>query len=231
MSIFTYDVNTVIERLLPPELRTPKRIAWLRVLLRSMQVKWERTFGPNESFQNNLTLLKWDSAYNYSQGEFARVGIKLYECLASSSLNEFPSSNPDKWLLVLDDFVGSNPRVKFTASKITFEFALNLYLNTSPYAVPTIYIQTQGNAYATLMMNSDSTIAPYLNYMPNNSVHSQYFMANVSTYVTGVVNYIIFVPIAVWVGLGSSSTERDNRVRAIANRYNIAGKTYKIQTY
>ena len=229
MSIYDLDINFVSEKLTPPELRQDKRLAWLRVLLAGLQRKHEDIFDNNlKSFKTGDWLNAWSSAATYVAGDQVKVGIARYEALQGNG-NIFPVGNTDYWLLIEKDFVGTDARKQFYSGKMSFEYALNLYLNTFPTAFPTIYIATQGNANPTFMLNNN--VAPYLNYMPVASNFQQFYMANVSSYSAGSVNFIIYVPLAVYNALGSDNTTRTNVVRTVADKYNTAGMTYSVVTY
>jgi hypothetical protein len=228
MSIFDFDINYVADKLLPPELRKPIRFAWIKVLLAGLREKYQNIFGLTNSFKRGSFCSPWTSAGTWGAGVNVKVGIKRYKALQTNSGN-FPPSSPQFWTLIADDFVGSDARVKFNAVKITFEYALNLYLNTSPTATPTIYISTNNLANPTMMLNQVSP-SP-LSLMPNNSVFTQYYMAQNSTYTNASVNYTIFVPILVWNSLASNNNDREQVVRSIADRYNMAGKIYNVTPY
>jgi hypothetical protein len=44
-------------------------------------------------------------------------------------------------------------------------------------------------------------------------------------------NYTIYIPTAVWTALGSNATDRNNKVRSFADKYNVIGNQYNITTY
>ena len=227
-SIYDLDVYYVSEKLTPPELRTSKRLDWINTLLTPIQKKHNEGFGLTDSFKTGLLLLFWNNANFYNIGDQVRVGIARYENLNPGS-GVFPVGNPNEWLLIETDFVGTDIRKNIYAGKMSMEFILNLYFNTTPTTTPTIYIQTQGSATPTMMMNNDSS--PFLNYMPSDSLFSQIYMASISTYYAGLVNFFVYVPNAIFLGLGVNTADRKNTVRGIVDRYNTAGMTYDIIPY
>lgn len=226
--IYDLDIDFVSEKLAPPELRTPIRLAWLRVLLAAFQVKHDNIFAANSFKTGELITPKWTSAPTFNVGDYSRVGIARYQSKVNNA-GYFPPDNPTIWQLIETDFVGTDIRKNTYAGKMSFEHILNLYLQDSPTAVPTIYIATQGNANATFMLNNN--VAPYLNFMPTVSNFQQYYMANVSTYLSGYVNFIVYVPLAAYNALGIDNTTRTNIVRAIVDKYNTAGMTYDVAVY
>lgn len=229
-----YDLNTdyVSEKLMPPELRKENRLAWMRVLLAGLKKKHKDIFNYTNSFSSGISIDWYDSAVAYVPGDYARVGIARYECLAACT-GEFPVNNPDFWYKTVTDFVGTDARKNFYAGKMTLEFVLDLYLQqpnpTFSYTYQPIYIATQGNANSTFMLNNN--VSPYLNYMPTSSNFQQNYLANVSTYSAGAVNFIVYVPALLYAVLGTTNADRTNTVRSVVDKYNTAGMTYDVTTY
>ena len=230
-SIYDLDPDYVSEKLVPPELRGPIRLAWLRVLLSALKAKHQNIFGSTNSFSSGLVTDWYDSTTAYSVGDNVRVGIARYECTQAGT-GFFPPSNRDYWVKIASDFVGTDARKNFYAGKMSLEYLLNLYLQPASYwttSGPPIYIATLGSANATLMMGNN--VAPFNNWMPNNSVFEQNYMANFSIYYTGFVNFHVFVPTAVYNALASTNLDRTNICRSVVDRFNTAGMTYDIITY
>ncbi len=227
-SIYDFNAYYLKEKNMPPELRTPKRLAWLDVLVRVIQKKHEEAFANSNSFKTGFSLLFWDFFTSYNIGDQVRVGIARYENLKPGS-GVFPVGNTDDWLLLDTDFIGTDIRSKIYAGKMSLEYILNLYFNNTFQNLPPIYIQTQGSAYPTMMMNNNSQ--PFLNYMPSNSLLQQFYMPSVSTYSNGAVNFIVYVPNAIFQNLGATLADQKNTVRNIVDRYNTAGITYDVLPY
>lgn len=230
-SIYDLDIDYVAEKYIPPELRQPKRLALLRVLLVALKRRHRDIFGPTESFVNGDVTPFWDTLTTYSYGQNVRVGIQRWECTeVAGSTGEFPKDYPDVWHLIADDFVGIDQRVAFRGGKMSMEYALNLYLNFVTFTIiPPIYIATQSNATPTMMLNNN--VAPYLNYMSNNPVFQQTYMANNSIYTTSNVNFIVYVPTLLFNSLGATYSDCQNVVRGYVDKWNIAGMTYDVQPY
>lgn len=228
MSIYNFDTDFTSEQLTPPELRTPKRLAWLRVLLEPIQRKWRDIFANNVSFKRGTEVPTWDVAGSYAAGQQVKVGIRRYESKEFQS-GFFPPTYPEYWTLIEEDFVGTDARVKFYAGKMSLEYALNLYLNYSATWFPNIYVSTNANAYPTMFLNNSENQA--LNWMANNSIYTPYFMAQTSTYTSNTFNFVVWVPLALWNTFGTNTNDRNNTVRNVVDRYNTAGVTYTISTY
>ena len=229
-SIYDMDIDYVTEKNVPPDLRKPVRLALLRVLNYGLKKKYNEIFGPLNSYANGDYVYPWSTLTTYNQGDNVSVGIERWECMAASSLGEFPKNNTDVWHKISDDFLGCNKRVNIYAGKMSMEYFLNLYLNNVSFAIiPLVYIATQTNATPTMMLNNN--VAPYLNYMSNNPVFQATYMASVSTYTTSAVNFIVYVPSALFYTLGSTFADCQNVVRGFVDKWNTAGITYDVQPY
>jgi hypothetical protein len=69
----------------------------------------------------------------------------------------------------------------------------------------------------------------YSSVMPNNSQYQQNFLVNNYTVSDGFA-YTIYVPLAVWTPLASNDTDRENLIRSFADKYNLAGMIYDVQS-
>ena len=56
-------------------------------------------------------------------------------------------------------------------------------------------------------------------------------MGLMPTYQTSVYDYTIFVPDAVYTALGSTANDREYAIRNFADKYNLAGMQYDVQSY
>ena len=224
--IYSNDIYYNSEKFLPPLLRRPVRLSWLQVLLRSLQKKNDDNFN-NQSYLSGWTgLSKWSSAVTYNNGNLTRFGIAVYESLIANNLNVSPPSDNTKWLLLENDFVGVNERVKYNSGKMLFEYVLNRYLNVTATTLPAIYINN---------LTIDLT-GFYLGFDNNNpsgylgdETNQIDFMGD--NYSLNTYAFVIFVPLALFMTLGGNLADREQTVRNVADKYVLTGMKYSISKY
>lgn len=232
MSFYNLDTASASEQLIPPQLRNPKRLAWLQTLLAPLQQKHYDTFSPNSFYQGFADPI-WDVATAYTVGYRVRFGISIYECLVADT-GTVPPSDSDIWLLICKDFVGASERVKYNSGKMLFEYILNRYLNTTTTVPPLIYI----------VNNTVDTNGFYM------GVDGDGFQGELGTdtnqddflgtaYTLGQTCFTIFVPIGLANTFTSETADvvpnltdnRENIVRNIADKFTLAGMLYDVKSY
>jgi hypothetical protein len=201
------------------------RLAWLRVLNASIRTKYNDIFSTPASYLNGFSLAKWLAITNYVKGNKVRDGVAIYEALVNNT-GFIPEVNPDKWLLISDDFVGADERVKYNGGKMLLEFILNRYLNTTATTIPTIYILNNIVDVNGFYMGTDGK--GEFGEMGNASSQDDFFGVS---YSLNQFAFTIYVPAALFTTLGTNAANRENRVRNVADKYVIAGMVYSISTY
>lgn len=217
MAIYDYDNQIVGEQLTPPVLRTTKQIAWINTLTAAIQNLWSLIF---EDYRVGSVYPDYGFFTQYYVGDRVLFADKsIYECI-SNSLN-ISCLDTTKWVKVNDIFIGSDERVKYSAQKLLFEYALNKFFISSGIYITNNFIDV-GDVF---VMDTDSTES---SVMPLDSFYQEDYMDLTATYASGVYDYTIFVPIADYTTLGSSANAI---IRTFADKYNLAGMQYNIQTY
>ena len=217
MAIYDYDNQIVGEQLTPPVLRTTKQLAWINTLTAAIQNLWSLIF---EDYRVGSVYPDYGFFTQYYVGDRVLFADKsIYECI-SNSLN-ISCLDTTKWVKVNDIFIGSDERVKYSAQKLLFEYALNKFFISSGIYITNNFIDV-GDVF---VMDTDSTES---SVMPLDSFYQEDYMDLTATYASGIYDYTIFVPIADYTTLGSSANAI---IRTFADKYNLAGMQYDIQTY
>ena len=176
MSIYNLDTDFVGENLMPPQLRTTKHLAWLKVILKPLN--W---------FNTKFSL--------YRNGD--------------------PSS------LISSEFIGVDERIIYSSQKMLFEYLLNRYFATTGIYIDNNFIGADNNFVMGASSSSSSS-------MPNNSAYSDTYMGEQPYYTTSQNDFTIYVPTAFYTGLG---TYNEQLIRAVADKYVLAGITYNVTDY
>lgn len=224
MSIYQIDTSYVSEQLTPPKLRGVKILAWLKVLLKPISILFDINFleykiGSTESDYNNATTYSFGSRVRY-------IDKSIYELIVSSSVGVNPSSTTN-WIKINDIFIGCDERIKYNSQKLLFEYALNKFFLV-PIVGNQIYIQNQTTFVTPFVMGNLGSLS---SSMPINSVNQINFLGNSYTYTSSAYDYAIYVPTAIFTGLGTSVINRENAIRNFADNYNLAGLKYEVITY
>lgn len=226
--IFAYDVNYVQEKLMPPLLRTPIRLDWLKTLTRPIQLKYNDIFG-TQSFVQSFSSAKWNILTAYTPGVRVRLGIAIYECLIANTGVD-PTSDATKWLLIEKDFVGTDERIKFSSQHMVFEYVLNRYLNTTYATIPKIYVLTNTIDTNGFYMGADGdgTFGELATNTGNITTQDDFLG---TSYSLNQYAFTIYVPAALFTTLGTTAANREQTVRNTADKFVLAGLLYNVTTY
>jgi hypothetical protein len=233
MALYDYDNEIVAEQLTPPALRESKFLSWLYVITKPIQNLWSLIF---EDYKIGSSYPEFDILVTYNFGDRVFYTDKaIYECTALNPdgtaggvLGIAPVSTYAYayWTKVNNDFIGVDERIKYNSQLIVLEYALNKwFLNLS--ATDQIYVNTNAITSNIFLMGETGT---YSSTMANSSPFSLYFMPEDATFPTQY-NFTINVPAALFTTLGTNSTNRENTVRAFADKYVLSGITYNVTTY
>ena len=138
------------------------------------------------------------------------------------------------WMLLQQNFIGLNERVKANSQILVFEYILNKWFGTSfnyPSTTNDVYITnnpTDANGFivgeteleSSSIDSSDSTQTSFINY----------------AYTTVDYNYVVNIPLTVYDALkptdvSGTTITKDAIVRNFVDKYNLAGLTYSINPY
>lgn len=218
MALYDYDTEVVSEQLTPPTLRESKFLAWLYVLSKPIQNLWSLIF---EDYKDGNIYTDYSVIATYAVQDRIRWTDKaIYECIVVTTAGILPS-NTTYFVKVNDVFIGSNERVKYSAQKLLFEFALNKFFITSGIYITNNFVDT-GNVF---IMDTDSEES---SVMPLDSLYQEDYMDLTATYATAIYDYTIFVPVAFHTSLGANA---DGLIANFANKYNLEGMQFEIDTY
>jgi len=206
------------EKIHPPLKRKAKHLAWGTVLEEPLQWLHNAIFI---SYADGSTDLDYNNATAYVIGDrVVYTNRGQYEAIQAGTGN-LPTDT-DYWLKVNDNYIGIRERAHWNSQKIIFEDSLNKWFQTTG-----IYIQNNNVITNSFVMGNTGGLS---SVMPNNSTLAATFMGNTYTG-AGTANYTIFVPLAKYNSLAGNDTDRTNIIRDFANRYNLAGMIYDVQTF
>lgn len=225
MSIYNITYSIISNLLNVPSKRLPKFKAWLAVLLKPLQ--WlqdlfanDYIFGSLYSSFNALTIYQPGDRISFTDN-------RNYEFIfenPSSLANLPPDLYPAYWLVIQENFIGANDRVKFNSQIIMLEWELNVWYR-NPLPADQIY----------LGINTDNEnfwlgqTGEYSSKMSNSGSFATVWLANINT----VANYdfTVYVPAALFLTLGTNTANREKNVRRFVDKYKLAGIRYDVQTY
>lgn len=238
-SIYDYTTNQIALNLSPLIYRKTRWQSWFRALLWPLQ--WLRDNWFNE-YKSGSIAPYWTSIGTYAKGfrVIDDLNYGVYEALSANGPGVQPSLNPDIWIQVSPDFRGTNERVKYNNQKLLLEFILNKFFRTTfrqpdDVATPTnsdIYIeQAVPTNYYFIVQDADAG-SPVID---GDQFSNEYIIddGTAATYIYRT----IFVPdsgsspLPGWWTAFNASGNGEQKIRAIVDKYNIAGCIYNIQTY
>ncbi len=232
----SYIINTddFAVNFLPPKKRLPIYKAWVKTLLSPLQVLYDTVFG---TFKDGNSAADYSNVTAYVVGDQVKYTDKaIYQCWVDSTGN-LPTDTA-YWFKIQDKFVGIEPRMKYNAQHLLFEWALNEWFGTT-------FVNTPGSSDIYIDGGVAAGSAFYSGYTTTESSFSVYTDAEATAFIqaedlaTAGSNFTINVPIAVANALTNEapdsvpniSTNRENIIRQIADLYTYAGITYTVVTY
>ena len=225
MSIYNITYSTISNLLNVPNKRNPKFIALFASILKPLQ------------WLNNLFANDYIYGYRYPDyNAFATYAIgdritytdnRNYEFVKAPDFyvgGVAPDNTNTYWLLIQDNFIGANDRIKFNSQIIMLEKELNVWYK-NPLPANQIYIVNNVNPANFILGGSGATSSKISSLSQNSTV----FLSNVTNFVNS--DFTVMVPTALYTTLGSNATNRENNIREFVNKYKLAGIQYDVQTY
>ena len=222
--MYLIDYFIKVEEGLPPDKRTDKNVSFMNALVGNISNLHAQMFG---TYKNaNFSLLPWNgSPVNRNQN--VKYGKSVFQSLIDGNTSEPTMSNT--WLLITDNYLGSDFRLAVRGEKLIFEYAINIWFETSfrqPPLVSDIYTTTN-----TILA------VPVFRIGANEAQSSKVYRNTSSELIINAYNFAdqynmtIWVPVAVYNSLGATNNLREAIVRNFADRYINVGIQYNITTY
>lgn len=225
-TIYDIDYNLQAENIIPPDKRKPRLLAYLKAIVLNVQTLRDRFFNwYADGFVGDF----WGFGMGIGPGEYV-IGPDnaVYECTNPLGITSFipPGLDPANFVKIQDVYIGLRERLKYNSRKIVLEYILNKWFRVAVLPDPQIYI-TNNDIYGTAFLMGAT--GPTSSSMANLSTYQTYFLGNVYTY--GANAFTIYVPTAIFAALDPDPTNAENIIRAIADKYVIAGMIYNVVTY
>lgn len=221
---YNFDSEQISEQITVPVLRKPRLLAWLKVFTSSVQWLYNLFLdykdGNLYSNYNVLTVyqrgdrITWADNRNY---EFIYDNTTL-----TAGLD--PSTYPQYWIVIQDNFIGTTDRSKFNSQIIMLEWQLNIwYRNALP--LDQIYIGNNSNP-SNFWLGASGATSSKLSKLSQNSSS---YLANINT-VAGT-DFTVYYPSAVWATMGATTADKEKTSERFINKYKLAGITFNSTFY
>lgn len=229
-SIYDLDFNNWVTNSLPVLKRTERAVQWLTSLLAPLQWLHDNFFN---EYANGSASALYAGATTYAIGDRVVDNLNngVYESQSVQTGVQPSTATEAQWQKVSDDWRGVRERVKYTSQKITLEYALNKWFRTTWVQPDDVSAPTRPDIYIDNNLITNLAFVAYANDTDSSDAFAaDIFQQNfiVDSYAFSGNWFTIYVPVAIHTALG---TQADDKIRAIADRYVIAGITYSIDTY
>lgn len=223
--IYDQDHNTIQKQLTPPDKRSETLLAWERALVSPIQWIHDLFFG---SYIYGSLAPQYNNSIIYTVNFRVQYQHRVYEMWVASGVSGTLPTDSNYWILIQEDFRGSNDRVKYNSQKLIFEALLNQWFDTTfrqpNFLSPTnsdIWIENtkivDGSFFIRLDGNAVSFMRP--NAYAVSYIHPDHEFVD--------SNFIIHYPISVI----PDNSDEYNQLVSLANQYVIVGMSYKLQSY
>lgn len=222
MNKYQVDFNRMASEMLPPDKRMVTSVNWIQSLYRPL--RWLHALLFFSFREGSLAPAYAPGTYpKYQQVIFNQ---SVYESLVDN--NTAAPTDPTKWMLIQDNFLGAIERVKYNSQVLVLEYALNQWFGTQFRQPP-----AQSDIFLTMHERLSSVFL-----MGGHELNSSAFYSNRSTeYIVDgysfaeYFNMTVNIPFAVWEALDTVPSNRDRFVRSFVNQYIAAGIIYDINPY
>jgi len=228
MGFYDIDYNDLVFNLTPQTRRKPRFISWLVSLLAPQKNVSDLFFdvyvgGQTYPYFNPFVT-------SYPKGTRVTFLGAIYEAQRVVTGGALPTDT-NYWSVIVADYRGVNERVRYNSQKLLLEFILNKWFNTT-WAQPDDPINpTRPEIYIDSNLTDNQVLTSYFNENAESNVYyydSLTYAYVLNNYTFNQPAFSIFVPLAFFTALG---VDAELQIRAIADKYVIAGITYDIQTY
>lgn len=141
-----------------------------------------------------------------------------------------------KWILVSPNFMGALQRTSFSSQKLLYEYALNLWFNTT-FREPVIGVSDIYIKPLSVVLNQ-MYFYPNTNncfFIPKTILNQPYYLQSKYFFPTSPSapynNFTIYIPNAVYTNLSANAGMREQIVRNFADLLCPAGSYYNVVTY
>lgn len=220
--MYSVDYAQKIIDLLVPDKRKPRNIAYNQALASGVSDNHDWIFSLWKEAQY---ISDW-TAGSYVRNDSVKYGKSIFVAIKDTSAE--PTYSAD-WLLVSENFLGADFRLKIRNEKILFEYAINTWFGTtfrqpaagnSDIHFTTNIIQIDAYIVGASEDESSKTFADM----------SSEFIVNSHTFGTQY-NMSVNVPLVFFNTLGISDSIRESIIRNFVNRHIAAGIIYNVITY
>lgn len=228
-----FDITRYVYNNLPIQYRLSKFGLFVQSLLYS--ISYDYMVFTDYGF-SNLALSHYSSAVTYGEGDRVVYKFAEYISLQAGNLANNPETATTYWTKINDIFIGVNERVKYNGRKLTFEYALNRYFNTTFRQPDHVETPTNSDIYiSNVPVTSRSFVmypSWYLSSIMSPRTSAPEYMLDPPVYTaSSTYQYDINIPLAVFNALGTTNPIRESIVRNFADRYNETGLIYNVVTY
>lgn len=221
--MYVLDYLIAIQDLLVPDKRTDNIVAFNNGLVGNTSQLHINLFS---TYKNaNFSLTEW-SAGTYVRNYLVRYGKSIYISAIAGNTDE--PTFTDNWVLVSENYLGSDFRLAIRGEKLILEYALNVWFETTfrqPPSVSDIYITTNTILNDVFRVGDTEFASSKVS-----DLRSTELVGNSYTF-SAQYNMTIHVPTAVYNALATTTDAREAIFRNFADRYVNAGLTYNIITY
>lgn len=221
--ITSINFSKLIEALLPPDRRTYNTVKWNSSLSNEVQIDSDDVIN---IYKKGAIQTIW-SAGTYSINEVVRYSKTIYR--STSDLNIDIPSQTQNWVVVSENFIGVDDRLRFTGEKLTLEFALNEWFDTvfrQPPFISDIFINVNPTVDTPFSVGNSEEESSVIY-----SDRSSEFIVDSFDISDTFYNMVIYVPNATLASLALDIADQLSIIRHFADKYVNAGITYNVIGY
>ena len=223
-TIYDIDYSKLAVKMLPPDKRFTNTIAFLKALLTPVQWKRDLILG---TYRSGSTSSIWLNSTTYNKYDQVIYNRAVYSSLQAGNINNLPT-NTAYWEQIQTVYIGIQERLQYTPTKLTLEYALNKWFQTTfrqPPLQSDIYFTVNPILLNVFVVGGTESISS--NIYNGNSTQ---FIINGYSF-SAFYNLVINVPTALISSLAPTTAQAQAIIGSVVNRFIAAGINYTITPY
>ena len=218
-TIYDIDYSKLAVKMLPPDKRFTNTIAFLKALLTPVQWKRDLILG---TYRSGSTSSIWLNSTTYNKYDQVIYNRAVYSSLQAGNINNLPT-NTAYWEQIQTVYIGIQERLQYTPTKLTLEYALNKWFQTTfrqPPLQSDIYFTVNPILLNVFVVGGTESISS--NIYNGNSTQ---FIINGYSF-SAFYNLVINVPTALISSLAPTTAQAQAIIGSVVNQFIAAGINY-----
>jgi hypothetical protein len=208
--MYFIDFDDLVESNLPPDKREIQTVSFMRALVAPIANLYTQT---TQTYKTQSSAPQW-MVGSYSIDSVVKYGKVVFQ--ATKDTTTEPTTSTD-WIVVSENFLGVDNRLKINGTKVVLERALNQWFGQVDGVIYIGLNTVEAPVFISGFTETESSVV-FTDTSSELVINSFTFQSQ--------FNCTIYLPVALLASIGN-----ENIIRNFVDKYIASGITYNIQTY